>query len=276
MTNNQKFKAVYCDIVHRCNMECANCYLPNRSYPDIEHEKVCNFIDKFDYPLEFRFIGGEPTLHKDLDKIISYASERNHRTSIATNGLRICNKKYLNELKESGLDTVYLSMTGFNDNNIYKVTDLLECSEKKMKALNNTIELGLRISVGCIIHKNLNEHLIAEIFNYLKEKDCKVGTSIEFRNIGQVGRYLSAESYAFEDLKLLIKQELNVSHIKRILEDNEYSYAFMHKGFRINITNWQGVKSGFNEETNSIRGRMTEEFEVEPFLDHIRENEGGF
>lgn len=276
MTNNQKFKAVYCDIVHRCNMECANCYLPNRNYPDIEYKKVCDFIDKFDYPLEFRFIGGEPTLHKDLDKIISYAKAKNHRTSIATNGLRICNKRYLKKLKECGLDTVYLSMTGFDDDNIYKITDLLECAEKKMKALNNTIELGLRISIGCIIHHNLNEHLISEIFDYLKSKNCKAGTSIEFRNIGQVGRYLSAESYAFEDLKLLIKQELNVSHIKRILEDNEYSYAFMHKGFRINITNWQGVKFGFNEETNSIRGRMTEDFEVEPFLDHIRENEGRF
>jgi molybdenum cofactor biosynthesis enzyme MoaA len=237
---------------------------------------MCNFIDQFNYPLEFRLIGGEPTLHKDLDKIIAYAKKNNHRISIATNGLRISNKEYLKKLKESGLDTVYLSMTGFNDDNIYQITDRLNCARKKMKSLENVIDLGLRLSVGCIIHKNLNEHLIKEMFDYLKNKNCKVGTSLEFRNIGQIGRFLSHESYSFQDLKSLVKKELKVDKERKILEDNEYSYAFMHKGFRINITNWYGVDKGFNEQTNSLRGRMTEDFKVEPFLEHIKQNEGEY
>ena len=37
---NSPFKNIYCDIVHRCNMECANCYLPFRHYPDLPKEKV--------------------------------------------------------------------------------------------------------------------------------------------------------------------------------------------------------------------------------------------
>jgi len=114
------------------------------------------------------------------------------------------------------------------------------------------------------------------MFDYLKNKNCKVGTSLEFRNIGQIGRFLSHESYSFQDLKSLVKKELKVDKERKILEDNEYSYAFMHKGFRINITNWYGVDKGFNEQTNSLRGRMTEDFKVEPFLEHIKQNEGEY
>ena len=95
---DSKFKSVYCDIVHRCNMECANCYLPFRHYPDLNTDKVIDFIKRFKVKTEFRFIGGEPTLHKDLAKIIKEATSLGHRTTIATNGLRITHYHYLKEL----------------------------------------------------------------------------------------------------------------------------------------------------------------------------------
>ena len=96
---DSKFKYVYCDIVHRCNMECANCYLPFRHYPDLNTDKVIDFIKRFKVKTEFRFIGGEPTLHKDLAKIIKEATSFGHRTTIATNGLIIADFLYLKELK---------------------------------------------------------------------------------------------------------------------------------------------------------------------------------
>ena len=86
---DSSYKAIYCDIVHRCNMECANCYLPFRDYADLNTDKVIDFIKRFKVKTEFRLIGGEPTLHKDLPKIIKEATSLGHRTTIATNGLRI-------------------------------------------------------------------------------------------------------------------------------------------------------------------------------------------
>jgi molybdenum cofactor biosynthesis enzyme MoaA len=210
-----------------------------------------------------------------LDKIIAYAVEKGHRTSIATNGLKIASKAYLNLLKDAGLKTVYLSMTGFDEDSVYEITDLAKCAKGKMKALNNVIDLNLRLSIGCIIVKGLNEHLIEKIFNYLKERNVKSGTSIEYRNIGQVGRYMTNDTYTFTELKNLVCEKLKIENI-RTLEDNQYSYAIKHKGFRINLTNWNGVSDGFDEDTNSIRGRMTEQFDVVPFLQHIKDNEGGY
>ena len=145
---NSPYKNVYCDIVHRCNMECANCYLPFRHYPDLPKEKVIDFISRFKKSTEFRFIGGEPTLHKDLPEIIRVSADLGHRPTIATNGLRTANKKYLQKLKDAGLKTVYLSMTGFDDDNVYMITDKLKCAKKKMKTLENVVELNLRLSIN--------------------------------------------------------------------------------------------------------------------------------
>ena len=33
---NNPFNLLVADITHKCNMECANCYIPNRDIPDID------------------------------------------------------------------------------------------------------------------------------------------------------------------------------------------------------------------------------------------------
>lgn len=279
LPEHSNYKSVYCDIVHRCNMECANCYLPNRNLADLNTEKVIDFISKFKNKTEFRFIGGEPTLHKNLPEFIKHATSLGHRTTIATNGLRIASKSYLHKLKDAGLKTVYLSMTGFDDDKIYEVTDLLKCAEKKMAAFYNCINLKLRLSIGAIIIKNLNEHVVTKIINTIKNTNYRTGTSIEFRNIGQVGRYMKDkdENYKFDELKNLIFKKLKfVPEQKHILENNQYSYTFKYGRLRINITNWEGVDEGFDNVTNETRGRLTPNFKVAPFLEHIKENENGY
>lgn len=272
------YKIVYCDIVHRCNMECANCYLPNREYSDIDRKSVIDFIKKFKNPVDFRFIGGEPTLHKDLPEIIKDTTSLGHRATLVTNGLRISNQEYLQTLKEAGLSTVYLSMTGFDDDSIYKVTDLMSCAEKKMAALNNCLKLKLRVAVGCIVVKNLNEHVLDKLYDYIQKKEAKSIISLEFRNIGQVGRYLKdkSENYQFDELKSIVFDKFKITEPKKIFEDNQYSFSFRAYGKKINITNWQGVADGFNDDTNQLRGRMTETFKVSPFLSHVKENENGY
>jgi molybdenum cofactor biosynthesis enzyme MoaA len=279
LPEHSNYKSVYCDIVHRCNMECANCYLPNRDLPDLDTNKVVDFIRRFKNITEFRFIGGEPTLHKDLDIIIREATKMGHRTTIATNGLKISNKTYLQKLKNSGLKTVYLSMTGFDEDSIYEITDKLKCAKKKMAAFYNCLDLKLRLSIGVIVIKDLNEHIIDKIKSVLEKTNCRAGTSVEFRNIGQVGRYMKDknDNYKFDELKNLIFKKFEFTpKSTHVLENNQYSYAFKFNKFRINITNWEGVDQGFNDTTNSIRGRLTPNYTVAPFLEHIKQNENGY
>lgn len=277
---DSKYRIVYLDIVHRCNMECANCYLPNRDFADLETNKIIDFISRFKQPTEFRFIGGEPTLHKDLHLIIKQVNEMpiRHRTTLVTNGLRLSSNDYVKRLKESGLKTVYISMTGYDDNDVYKISDRLACANKKMVALENIIKNKLRLAIGCIVIRGLNEHVIDRIKNRLLQNDIRVGASVEFRNVGQVGRYMrgkdKSENYDYEELKNLVFDKFDVQN--NLLEFDGYSYYVQKGKIRINITDWKTVNEGFSEQTNSIRGRLTPNWTVAPFLEHIKENDGGY
>lgn len=277
---DSKYRIVYLDIVHRCNMECANCYLPNRDFADLETNKIIDFISRFKQPTEFRFIGGEPTLHKDLHLIIKQVNEMpiRHRTTLVTNGLRLSSNDYVKRLKEAGLKTVYISMTGFDDDNVYKISDRLACANKKIVALENIIKNKLRLAIGCIVIRGLNEHVIDRIKNRLLQNDIRVGASVEFRNVGQVGRYMrgkdKSENYDYEELKNLVFDKFDVQN--NLLEFDGYSYYVQKGKIRINITDWKTVNEGFSEQTNSIRGRLTPNWTVAPFLEHIKENDGGY
>ena len=54
-------------------------------------------------------------------------------------------------------------MTERDNDDIYKITDKMKCATKKMVTLQNALKLRLRISVGTIIIKGMNEEVIDKI-----------------------------------------------------------------------------------------------------------------
>ena len=60
---NNTFDAIMVDITHKCNMECANCYLPNREIPDMDKEKLYELVKKLPEKTFVRLIGAVPSKH---------------------------------------------------------------------------------------------------------------------------------------------------------------------------------------------------------------------
>ncbi len=271
-----KYKIVYLDIVHKCNMECANCYLPNRDYEDVDFEKLCEFIDQFPERTEFRLIGGEPTLHKDIFKIIEHITTHplKHRVGLITNGLKLASKKFVNNLNKAGVKHVYISLNGFDDDDIYEKLDNMRCAKLKTKALKNLIDSKILTNVGFIVVKGVNEHLLERMRDFFLNN--KIKSSFEFRNIGPIGRNMledqGSDNYSPEELKDLIFKVFDLTD-KNIVNDDGYSLFCKNKNFLIRLNYWSNITKGFPGETNSLRGRMTENFKVAPFLEHIVENE---
>ena len=118
---NNIFNVLVADITHRCNMECSNCYIPNRSIPDMDIKKLYDFIKRLPNRVFIRLIGAEPTMRLDLTNIINNIIQLGHRVSLTTNGLKLGNLNYVRQLKQSGLKYVLISMNGaesikkFND-----------------------------------------------------------------------------------------------------------------------------------------------------------------
>jgi hypothetical protein len=170
-------------------------------------------------------------------------------------------------------------MTGFDDDEVYKITDELACAKQKMMALHNCVAAKIRIAVGCIIIKGLNEHVIGRMKSHLDELGIRV--SFDFRNVGQVGRYMrnntASENYTFSELVELVHTTFGINKDNlRVLETDEYGLYVRHNRYRVGVTNWASVAVGFPEETNGTRGRITQNFKVAPFLEHVRVNENGY
>jgi len=89
-------------ITNRCNLKCEYCFatLDKRSQKDIPTNVLLNYLDQF-IDLGARQIdlqGGEPTLHPDLDLLVSKVVDRGCQCSMATNGFQVA--KHINTLKK--------------------------------------------------------------------------------------------------------------------------------------------------------------------------------
>ena len=61
------------------------------------------------------FTGGEPTLRDDLVELISHAEKNDQVTGLLTDGLRLAEKAYLDELLQSGLDHLLVALSPENE-----------------------------------------------------------------------------------------------------------------------------------------------------------------
>lgn len=276
------FETIMVDITHRCNMSCFNCYLPNRTIPDMSYDKLLDFIDKLPNRTFIRLIGAEPTLRDDLPSVISEVKKRGHRVSLTTNGLKLSKKSYVEKLRASGLRLVLLSMNGADDDSLYAKIDNMKCAEKKVAALRNCIDFGMIINTGTILSKGINESVIHKQVNLFYGMKFKVKPVLRFRTIGLIGRN-QGKHFVFKNEEFLevIKKELSI--------DNEYIYrnqvkiinntsgiAFKYRNVIIRLVDWTINNHGVPDAGNKRRGRITKDWKIAPFFEDIKLNEFGY
>ncbi len=100
-------------ITYRCNNNCAHCYNARpRQYPELDTQSWMKVLDKLwevSIP-HVVFTGGEPTLRPDLAQLIAYAEGKGQIAGINTNGRRLKDAAYLNELVTAGLDHAQITL----------------------------------------------------------------------------------------------------------------------------------------------------------------------
>lgn len=145
-------------ITNRCNHNCKFCTLDwiNHGGVDIDTDILLNNIKNFsDIGVKSIYFAGEgePTLHKDLIKFISYANKLNIQTAISTNGTcfdgEIASEclKTLSWIRFS-LDafkpSTYKSLHGIGTAGFYKVLQNISNAVKIKKDNNYKVEIGVQ------------------------------------------------------------------------------------------------------------------------------------
>lgn len=282
------FYSVFVDITHKCNMECANCYIPNRDVPDLDLDKFYIALRKFPTKTEIRLIGGEPTVRTDLIDIVAKIKELGHRPTMMTNGLMLARPGYARSLVDAGMRSIYISLNGADDDDVYEIMDGVRCSERKLKAWQEAINAKMNVNVGAILQKGVNDHVPERLLALSKAYGGH--TIIRFRNVGQVGRYSleKDQNWTFTEMVDLVCQQYDkdpswAMKFNRINGYDEKNVIFFPmdetKKFKtswVKITDWSPVNNNLPDPGNNRRGRLTQDFKLAPFFEHVKLNENTY
>lgn len=160
--NNKKLKRKDRDLFelcpgYSCNAACQFCSIdPKKRNIEKNTEDLLEIIYQANEE-GFKYLGiggGEPTIRKDLPKLIKFANRLDFEIiRIETNGITLSYKDYCKKLIEAGLDFVKLSIHGHNSEIHDKLTQVPGSFNYVMEAIENLHELGIRVEINTVINK---------------------------------------------------------------------------------------------------------------------------
>lgn len=282
------FYSVFVDITHRCNMECANCYIPNRLVPDMDVDKLYEALSQLPSRTEIRLIGGEPTVRPDLIDIVAKIKDLGHKPTMMTNGLMLARPGYARALADAGMRSIYISLNGADDDNVYEVMDGNRCADRKIQGWREAVAAKMNVNLGVILQKGANDHVPARLFEMVKE----IGGNpvIRFRNVGQIGRFTlnKNQNWTWNELLANVCSAAGVdpewaqqwNKVNGFTEEHTILFPmYADKKFKtpwIKITDWSPTGSDIPDPGSKRRGRLTQDFKLAPHWEHVKLNENQY
>jgi len=145
------------ELTHRCPLQCSYCSNP------IELERVNKELSTETWVwvmrqagdmgiLQVHLSGGEPTARKDLEQIVSAASESGLYSNLITAAVTL-NRPRLEDLKARGLDHVQISFQDVDAENAERIGAYPGATQKKLDVARWVTELGLPLTINAPIHR---------------------------------------------------------------------------------------------------------------------------
>jgi hypothetical protein len=185
---------VITEVTDRCNAECPHCYhMPDNSAVDVPLEDIIKRIEDWNLDnIDINFAGAEPTLRKDFPELLRRVKERwpNYHLGALTNGIRLADKDWLQEIKEAGITALII---GLNHPSYLNNPTI---RHKQLSAIDNCYELGMvNYSIGYTMAA------IEELHFILDEICSRPWTPVHFRiRYGSdIGRYPDQERMYVSD-----------------------------------------------------------------------------
>jgi len=157
-------------ITYRCNNNCAHCYNARpRQYPELDTGRWKQILDKlWDAGIpHVVFTGGEPTQRPDLAQLVAYAEGKGQIAGINTNGRRLKDAAYLNELVTAGLDHAQITLESHDPSIHDSMVGALGAWNDTVAGLKNALSTkNLYVMTNTTLLRN-NAAYLAETLEFL-------------------------------------------------------------------------------------------------------------
>jgi hopanoid biosynthesis associated radical SAM protein HpnH len=149
----------------RCNLACAGC--GKIDYPKeildkrLSYEDCMSAIDECGAPV-VSIAGGEPLIHKEMNKIVQGYVDRKKFVYLCTNAILL--KKHMDEYTPSPYLTFSVHLDGNKERHDSSVC-LNGVFDKCIKAITQAIERGFRVTINCTLFQNESAEEVAEFMD---------------------------------------------------------------------------------------------------------------
>lgn len=150
-------------VTMRCNIRCQFCNVRAGEYDhrDLPLERIVRMLDEA-APMglrEIHFLGGEPTLRRDLEDMIAHASGLGLNTRIISNGMLLPRAR-LESLIGAGLREIMISVDGMEDTHNRLRVAGPDGWRTTMATAATAIELGLRTRLSMVAYVDNRDEIV--------------------------------------------------------------------------------------------------------------------
>jgi len=155
-------------VTRQCNLSCSYCNEYNKDSQHVSFGTLKERIDKLHAlgTFSLTFTGGEPLLHPDIFKIVSYAKKRIPWVTVITNAY-LLNEEKIRVLNSTGLDYMMISVDGVKASRF---------TVKALDSLRNKLELLASARFTVIINSVLGSsppEEVREVLSFCRRKGFK-------------------------------------------------------------------------------------------------------
>ncbi len=151
-------------LTYRCQNDCPHCYVGRpRDFPEMSTGQWKRVIDRcWEQGIpHLTFTGGEATLRPDLVELVQYAEDVGLITGLQTNGRRLRDRAFLDELLQAGLDHIQITLESVRP----EVHDRMQGVEG---AWQETVE-GIKAAVDADVYVMTNTTMTTENVDHIEE-----------------------------------------------------------------------------------------------------------
>lgn len=200
-------------LTDECNMKCLHCATDRAPRPELSIEQWCKITDNIEAGLAtqgrhatFVWFGGEPTMRKDIDKLMKHCKDRGYYHAMITNGVKF-DDAFAKMVKSNGMSHVFVSFDSADPKKNDKLRGFPNSLHYAEQAIKNCINNGIFVCASITAMKqNINE--LAE----LKALAEKWGAEPYFRAVlkqNRAAQYWDEIGLSKEDYKKLYDFKFN-------------------------------------------------------------------
>ena len=182
------------DVTKRCDLKCAICFSTFSDHQvDYEPSKeeivqMLTFLNNRNpRPPAILFSGGEPLERKDMPEIVGAAHKLKFMTILATNGVKLAESPEIAaELKNNGLNIVYLQFDSFRDD-FYRKIRGQPLLKAKMKAIDVCRKLDMEIILVNSLMRGFNDEEVGKLVKFTA-RNSDIIRGLIFQPVAFTGR----------------------------------------------------------------------------------------